>query len=280
MKCPEGLYISADLEGVAGVVSIDQTLETGFEYAAARAWMTGEVIAVCDAAKECGVEKIVVSDSHGNGQNLLLDELPGNVEVVRSWPRPLGMMQGIEAGRFLGAVLLGHHCGAELADATLAHTFAGRLISGLRIDGRPASETTVNALIAAHFDTPVIMASGDAAYTDYVAQALPDALTVTTKVACARQSARTRSLSAVRAELRATAARAIRQTLERPPAVAAGAGPLALEVDFQRHKQAELLSYLPMVRRVSGLTVRYEAPDAPALSRFLTFLTSYGTSND
>lgn len=280
MQTPKGLYISADLEGVAGVVSVAQTLETGFEYESARAWMTHEVVAVCDAAADCGVERIVVSDSHGNGQNLLMDGLPGHVEVVRSWPRPLGMMQGIESGQYLGAILLGHHCGAELSDATLAHTFSGRLVTGLRVNGEAASETTVNTLIANHFETPVIMASGDATFTDYVQQTLPGASIVTTKVACARQSARTRGLSDVREDLFATAKRAILSAQESPPVVPGNADTLSLEVDFQRHKQAELLSYLPMVTRLSSLTIRYDAPDAPALSRFLMFLTSYGTDND
>jgi D-aminopeptidase len=70
------LYISADIEGIAGVINRDQGGPTGFEYDKGREWMTGEVRAACEAAFEKGATDIVISDSHGNGQNLLMDELP------------------------------------------------------------------------------------------------------------------------------------------------------------------------------------------------------------
>src|SRR5687768_343756 len=83
------VYISADLEGIAGVVTGDQLGPTGFEYGRAREFMTGEVLAAIAAAREAGATEILVSDSHGNGENLLIDQFPDDVRIVRSWPRPL-----------------------------------------------------------------------------------------------------------------------------------------------------------------------------------------------
>jgi len=90
------LYISADMEGVAGVTTKEQLVVGGFEYQEARQWMTDEIIAVCNAAFQSGIEEVVVADSHSNGQNILIDQLPENVQLIRSWPRPLGMMQGVD----------------------------------------------------------------------------------------------------------------------------------------------------------------------------------------
>ena len=71
----EGLkvYISADMEGVVGVVTSDQLGPAGFEYQKAREWLTDEVNAAIGAARAAGATEIVVSDSHGNGENILLD---------------------------------------------------------------------------------------------------------------------------------------------------------------------------------------------------------------
>src|SRR5687767_12805436 len=82
---PRGLkvYISADMEGIGGVVTGEQLSPTGFEYAKAREWMTEEVLVAIAAAREAGATEIVVSDSHGNFQNLLLDRLPKDVTVIR-----------------------------------------------------------------------------------------------------------------------------------------------------------------------------------------------------
>ncbi|MGH7504545.1 MAG: M55 family metallopeptidase, partial [Longimicrobiales bacterium] len=81
------VYISADLEGVAGAVTPDQLGPTGFEYARFREFMTDEVLAAIEGAREAGATEIVVSDSHGNGENLLIERLPADVTVIRSWPR-------------------------------------------------------------------------------------------------------------------------------------------------------------------------------------------------
>ena len=88
------IYISADMEGVVGAVTGEQLAPGGFEYERFRQFMTNEVNAAIDAARAAGATEFLVSDSHGNGQNLLIEELPDDVMVFRSWPRPLGMMEG------------------------------------------------------------------------------------------------------------------------------------------------------------------------------------------
>ena len=86
------IYISVDMEGIAGVVTGDQLGASGFEYQRFRRFMTNEVLSAINAAKEAGAGEILVSDSHGNGVNMLYEEFPEDVRVVRSWPRKLAMM--------------------------------------------------------------------------------------------------------------------------------------------------------------------------------------------
>src|SRR5215831_15455249 len=86
------VYISVDMEGIAGVVTADQLGPGGFEYERFRRFMTNETLAAVNAAKEAGATEIVISDSHGNGESLLIDAFPKDVKIVRSWPRHGGMM--------------------------------------------------------------------------------------------------------------------------------------------------------------------------------------------
>ena len=90
------IYISADMEGLAAAVSAEQLGPAGFEYSAYRRIMTEEVLAAIEGARAAGAGQIMVSDSHGNGQNIIPDLLPDDVLLVRSWPRPLMMMEGID----------------------------------------------------------------------------------------------------------------------------------------------------------------------------------------
>ncbi|CAN5706777.1 hypothetical protein BH20ACI3_BH20ACI3_03140 [soil metagenome] len=85
--------------------------------------MTQEVNAAIEAAFEAGATEIVVSDSPGNGQNLLIEKLPKNILLVRSWPRPLMMMQGIDKS-FAGVIFLGYHTGTTNPQGVRAHTMS------------------------------------------------------------------------------------------------------------------------------------------------------------
>ncbi len=263
------IYISADIEGTSGVVSTEQIWPKGFEYQYAREWMTAEVVAVCEAAFELGVKEVVVSDSHGNAQNLLLDKMPKGVQVVRSWPRPMGMMEGIQEGRYDAAVLLGYHPGATDEQGVLAHTFSGT-IRELKLNGKTASETVVSTAIAGFFDVPVVLATGDDAYQKHVHSVLGEQVeTVVTKWALGYTSARcllpqdvcelisdatTRSL----ANLDLFNSYALEPSIE-------------VEVDFNKREIAEKLSYLPNIERLDTYRVRFIAADMLEASKFIMF---------
>jgi D-amino peptidase len=114
------IYISAHMEGVVGAVTADQLSPAGFEYQRFREFMTQEVNVAIAAAIEAGAMEIVVSDSHGNAQNLLIEKLPKNILLVRGFPRPLVMMQGIDA-TFDGVIFLGYHSGTTNPNGVRAH---------------------------------------------------------------------------------------------------------------------------------------------------------------
>src|SRR5688500_20411736 len=90
------VHISVDMEGVAGAVTSEQLGPSGFEYGRFREFMTREALAAVEAAKAAGATEIVVADSHGNGQNLLIDQFPADVRVIRSWPPLLGTVACID----------------------------------------------------------------------------------------------------------------------------------------------------------------------------------------
>lgn len=69
------VYLSVDVEGVAGVVHVDQTRRGGGDYELARRWMTEEANAAVAGAFDAGASAVLVNDSHGDMRNLLLDVL-------------------------------------------------------------------------------------------------------------------------------------------------------------------------------------------------------------
>jgi len=264
------LYISADIEGVAAVVSREHTRPGGFEYEAARDWMTRSVVAVCEAAHEQGVREIVVSDSHGNGQNLRPDALPDYVELVRSWPRPLGMMQGIERGRFDGAFLVGYHGAGSNSHGVLSHTLSSEFFHEVRINGVEASEATISAMIAGAFDVPILMVAGDDVAVAEMQASLGEVATAVLKHAYG-------SYSAIGPAPRVAEERLRRATLEGLSKVGATSpykldGPIELQIRLRTRFVAEWLSYLDGIERTDAYTIRRVLPDALSLSKFLMFV--------
>lgn len=267
------IYISADIEGVAGVINRDEGAPAGFDYARGREWMTGEVRAACESALECGASDIVVSDSHGNAQNLLLDNLPDTVRVVRSWPRPLGMMQGLEAGGFHAAMLIGYHAGSTHMGGGMAHTLYGAVIREVRLNGQIASETLISAGIAGHFQVPVVFVSGDDAYVEETRGLLGDVESVVTKISCGTLSGNTITPTRSRQLIRSNVAAALARLPDFSPLQIST--PVHLHVEFKHRLPAEVLDYLPIVHRTSAYAIEYQAADMLDVARFLSFVIHY-----
>lgn len=263
------LYISVDMEGVAGVVTERQLVPSGFEWQQAREWMTNELLAVIGAAQECGVTGFIVSDSHGTGQNLLVDRLPKNVELVRSWPRPLGMMQGVEEGPFVGAMLLGYHGGAHTVGAGLAHTVMLHVAS-VWLNGREVSETGIAAATAGQFDVPVILVSGDDVYVEHARETLGNVEAVTTRTAYSFSSGKVitpeRSCELLAERTRVAIDRA---SGFKPYKIDF---PVRMEVRLTNPILAEMFCQLPGFERVDSHTIAMESEDMYGVEGFWGFL--------
>ena len=123
------VFLSVDMEGIAGVVSADQLLPGSFEYERYRKFMTQEALAAIEGARQSGATEFVVTDSHGNEQNLLIEQLPSDVRIVRGSPRKLGMMAGLDS-TFAAAMFIGYHASTHNEKGVRAHTFSSARFTG------------------------------------------------------------------------------------------------------------------------------------------------------
>jgi D-amino peptidase len=269
---PLKIYISADMEGVAGAVTGEQLGPDGFEYQRFREFMTAEVNACIEAARAAGATEFLVADAHGNGQNLLLERLPEDVMVVRSWPRPLGMMAGID-DTFDGAILLGYHASTANERGVRAHTFSSANVTGFRLNGTSMSEGGMSAAIAGHFGVPIIMVSGDHVAVAETQVIVGDVEGAIVKWAMGFHSARTLTPAAAQAVIRDRTRAAIERIGEFEPYVLET--PVGMELTLKHYQPIELLAYLPEVERVNSHTIHFTGDDILEVSSFLTFALSY-----
>ena len=266
------VYVSVDMEGVAGVVTGDQLAPGGFEYERFRRFMTDETLAAIRAAKEARATEVVVSDSHGNGENLLIESFPADVRVIRSWPRHGGMMAGLD-GSFDAALLIGCHASTSSARGVRAHTFSSAYFTRVALNGNPVSESEFSAAYAGSLGVPVAFASGDDAALAEIRARLPQIETVETKQALSFHAASslTPAESARRIAIGVRAALK-RVTVMKPYVLAT---PVTLEIAFKNYRPAELLSYLRPVERVDAHTIRFTGRDMAEIADFVSVIDSY-----
>ncbi len=271
-RLPLKVYISVDMEGITGVVSNEQLGPGGFEYQRAREFMTAEALAAIQGARDAGATEIVVSDSHGNGQNLLIDQFPDDVTIVRSWPRPLMMMEGIDS-TFAAAVFIGYHASTANVRGVRAHTMSSATLTGVALNGRQVPEGGMNAAIAGHFGVPVVMVSGDDAAVEEVQRFAAGMEGAVVKRAISFHSAATMTPKAGQALIRERVRAGIEKRARIAPFVLPGA--VTADISFKHYRVAEILTYLPIVTRVDAHTVRFVGRDIVQVSRFLEFVNTY-----
>lgn len=268
------VYISVDMEGVAGVVTADQLGPAGFEYERFRHFMTKEALAAVEAAKESGATEILVSDSHGNGENLLIDQFPKDVRIVRAWPRHGGMMAGLD--RTFDAVLfIGYHASTTNPRGVRAHTFSSAHLARVTLNGHAVTEGEFNAAYAGALGVPVVFASGDDAAIQELKSRLGILETAETKKSLGFHSAETLTPESSCENIAAGVKGALGHRLQFKPYVVTT--PITLELTFKNYMPAEVLSYLRIVERVDSHTIRFVGKDMAEVGDFVEFVDNYNS---
>lgn len=258
-KAGPKVFISVDMEGIWGVVQGSQTSSSGADYGVARKWMVDDVNAVIAGLFEAGAAEVVVNDSHGSMRNIIADELNPRASLISGSPKPLSMMQGIDA-TFDACIFVGYHARAGTAEAVLDHTYSGASIRWIKLNGREMPELGLNAAIAGYFDVPVIMLSGD---TETCAQAKSilgeDIVTVAVKDSVGRYAAANLPQEEARKRLKDGAKEALLKTGKVP--VFKPNSPYSFELEFHASAQAEMPMLVPQVKKTGARGVAFTSSD-------------------
>lgn len=263
------MYLSADMEGISGVFNWAMTESDKPDWQRARELMTGDVNAAIQGARLAGATEILVKDSHGDGDNLLIERLEGGVTLIQGWgPQDL-MMEGIEE-TFDAAVLVGYHARVLTEAGTLSHTMTGQT-RGLWYNGIPVGETGISAAHAGRFGVPVVCVTGDDALALEARQCLGESVgTVVVKSAIAQECVAMCDPAEGQRRIREGVAQALEQP-DKPAPFLAGQ---AVEVRMQFHKpgQAHAASRVPTVEREDELTVVAQTADGLEAANLVSVL--------
>lgn len=265
------VYVTVDIEGIAGVVHSEEGARGNPEYERARRLMTQEANAVIagiyDAAPDA---RVTVADVHGPYRNMIPEDLDERATFNRGKPKVMGMVDGIDRG-YDCAMFVGVHGRAGTDPAALSHTFTGTILD-VRVNGTSYGELGLNAAVAGAHGVPVVLVAGDQTVAIEARDLLgPEVLAVEVKESRAHMAAESLHPKVARAKLREAAARAIRDRPGVQPLKVAS--PVRVEVNLARPVYADLAAMIDDVTRIDGRTIGFTRPDMVNAYRVLRLIT-------
>ena len=261
------VYISVDMEGVAGVSQAKPTNRGDDLYPQSVELMVGEANAAIEGAFEAGATDVTVNDSHGQMFNLTPEKLDPRARLVQG-KKPYSMVEAAADSEFGCALFVGYHARAGHPRGTISHTYTGR-ITVVTVNERPVTEAAMNGLYLGALGVPVAMVSGDDALADELVGWFPWAELVVVKRGVSWQAADSLHPSRARELIREGARRAVTALSGSGSAIKplTMTPPLRLRIDFALPGQADIAATIPGFDRVDDRGIAYEAADAITLYR-------------
>lgn len=257
------LLIAVDMEGISGVINWDQVNPGKSEWQRFRRIMTEDVNAAIGGAMEAGVDEVIVSDGHWNGDNIIIDLLDAKARLTYGTTKPFSMVQSVDED-VDAAFFIGFHARAGTQSAVLDHTWSNATISNIWINDILVGETGLNAALCGHYDVPVLLLSGDQMVSKEAQDLISGIHTVVVKQALGRFGANCLHPKEAQNLIREGAKFAIQNFQNGQGAqVFKVTKPVQVKVEFKSTEMADRTEIIPGVDRISGKLVQYQVNDMP-----------------
>jgi D-amino peptidase len=261
------------MEGISGIVHIDQTKTDGQDYKRARKLMTAEVNAAALGAFDAGAKEVVINDAHADMRNIMIEKLDPRVQLISGDLKPLSMVQGIEDG-FDAAFFIGYHAGMGAKGGVLDHTYYGAVVSEIRVNDTVLNELGINALVAGHYKTPVVLIAGDERACEDARNLLGTIETVSVKTGITRYAARSIHPEEARKKIHEGAKSALANLERYKPFTMEP--PYTLRIKMLNSGMADSAQIMPGAVRVDPLTMEFKTDDVLTMFNGLLTLVFLG----
>ena len=250
------IYIHTDLEGISGIDK-GEMVKVGpgnSSYVTER--LMADINAAIDGAFLGGATHVTVLDSHGGGGNFDLGQLD---KRAQNDTKPNKKWWGILDESYFGTFFIGAHAMAGTLHGFLDHTQSSERIYNCYINGRKIGELGQWAMVAGHYDVPLIMMSGDTAAVNEAAQFFGDVEAVAVKTGISRNRAKLiLSDEEATEQIRQAAKRAVERSEKAKPFKPLL--PIEVKIEFTRADYCDNIDFCPDIERLDARTARMVSP--------------------
>jgi D-amino peptidase len=252
------VFVSVDMEGVSGLTDPAEMRAGGRGYERGCELMTGDANAAVAGAYTAGATEVAVTDAHGTGRNLRVDLIDRRCTLARGPYKPMRMGEGLDSS-FDAALFVGYHARAGTPDGVLNHTWMGREILNVHLNGEVAGEIRLMAAFAGSYGVPVALVTGDAAACSEAGELLGDVETVAVKAGSDRYAARLVPPARAQEQITDAASRAVKSIGRFEPYVVPA--PHTLGIEWASTAIAQSCAVIPGVRLVGPRTTEFTTGD-------------------
>ena len=252
------IFISVDMEGIWGLVSSEHVSSKSKEYSRGRKLMMQETNWAIEECFANGATEVIVNDSHDEMDNLIIEELDPRAQLISGGPKPLSMMEGIDE-TFDGVIYIGYHSRAGTINGVFNHTYSGKTISNVSINGKNMGECGINSGVAGYYGVPILAISGDDKVALQANEEIGDIETIVVKKAISRYCAHNLSQNKVRELYKTKIERALKNIKEKP--ILKYQGEITMDIEINKEVMADSAMLLPESTRLDEKTVRIQSKD-------------------
>ena len=263
------VYISADMEGITGLThwdEVDHNIPAAYTQFQER--MTKEVTSACEGATQAGAKEIWVKDAHYSGRNILSEQLPNNVKLIRGWSgHPYSMVQELDS-TFDALMMVGYHSMAGMGGNPLAHTLSSAKLDSVYINDQQTSEFFLHGNVAAKHSVPLVFVSGDAGLCEEVQDVSPNTTTHATMVGVGDSTISIQpeeSRKAIQKKVKAALSGDLKSCLWKHP------GSFSIKIRYMKQQAAYRASQYTGASLVDAKTVLFESKEYDEIMRFILF---------
>lgn len=254
------ILIADDMEGISGVVDWTHVDNRNPEYNRFRKIMTAEINAAVAGAFDGGADEVVVSDGHGGGKNIMIEDFDPRARLNSGSPSEFQMISGIDKN-VDGLIYIGYHARYGTPLGVLAHTWSLGVVN-LWLNDRLVGEIGLNASVAGHFGVPLLLISSDQAGCNEAREIVPAVATVAVKQGTGTFAAECLPPEVSHELIREAADKAVRGLAKgSAPKPVETSLPVTVKVELNNAMQADKAFQAPGAVRVDGRTVALTVAD-------------------
>ena len=248
------IFISQDMEGISGVVNLNDLVRKGGDYDNARLWVTEDINAAVEGASEGGADDFTVREAH---HGIIYHKLHSKAKLVKGMPSSQWTMDGLDKS-FDAVMCIGFHARSGDGAGVLGHTWIGSFLD-VKINDILMSEARIATLIAGYYDVPVVMLSGDDVICRKIEEWIPGIETAIVKYALNRYAANCLPINEAQKLIKEKARAAMGKIDEIEPYKLES--PYKLEIETIDPSYAHRMSLLPGAEYDGNRTVSYTCDD-------------------